>query len=64
VGAIEDLDQSQKPEIAGCNSHHRWDFLIAGLLAGTAVSLTRHVLADAISGGEAERKDEQIKNDI
>ena len=46
----------KNPEGAGSNSHHRWDFLIAGLLAGAAVSLTRQVLTDAISGGEASAK--------
>jgi hypothetical protein len=36
----------------------------SGLLAGAAASLTRHVLADAIAAAKAERKDEQINNDI
>src|SRR5262252_2174147 len=40
----------------------QWDFLISGLLAGAAVSLTRHVLAVAISGAKAESKTEQKDN--
>ena len=35
---------------------------MAGLLTGAAVSLTRHVLTDAISDGEAERTTDQKDN--
>ena len=55
--SVEDLDQSQKSDVSGRYSRNGRDGLIAGFLPGAAMSLTRHVLADGISGSEAERKD-------
>jgi hypothetical protein len=45
-----------------CALGNKWNFLIAGSIPGAAVSPTRHLLADAISSGKAERKDDQIGN--
>jgi hypothetical protein len=45
-----------------CALGNKWNFLIAGSIPGPAVSPTRHLLADAISSGKAERKDDQIGN--
>ena len=54
-----------REEIAQCERPvGRWDLLIASLLPGAAVALTRHELTDAISTAEAERKDYQIDNDV
>ena len=39
----------------GCRS-------VSGLLAGAAMSLTRHVLADGVSDAEAESKTDQKDN--
>lgn len=49
---VEDLDQSQKSDVSGRYSRNGWDVLIAGFLPGAAMSLTRRVLADGISGSE------------
>jgi hypothetical protein len=49
--------RKNKSESAGGHSRYGWYVLVAGSLAGAAVSLTRHVLADSVAEREAERQD-------
>jgi hypothetical protein len=42
--------------------HFAWQSLIASARGIAAVAPTRHLLADAISGAKAKRKNDQISN--
>ena len=58
LGALPDVRRRKRlaaPAIV-TYSYFGWDVLISGFLPGPTVSLTRHLLTDAKSGAEAERK--------